>query len=313
MAASVDVILAGGQAGVQTRERQGDGMVLKSQTVHQMPRVIFQRTGSSESGKKKKEPSRRRDSQVATSSRDEMEEEEEEGGSIDLPPDLPDFPMPDADDGLACRKAWATRKKVEMFLAREGSVAPLRPNNESLLRVMPFEIESERMFGVMKSLGLLGAFVVAYRLEEADCVIGLRPKVKAAAELRRAAKLCSVPIYALKDIGASTLARAVKALLAQGPVSQGKKQSGNGLESVDLVETSPSSNFAAPGGTLESEALEEVSEALSIVIPTGQSVELLPRSADIIQAQIAFVKRNVGISHELVGSGNDIRLRILPS
>ena len=288
VAASVDVILAGGQAGVQMRERQMDGAIVRSQTVHQMPKIVFQRTPSpSSSGadggsKKKKEQGRRQENQVSTSSRDgregEMEEEEEGGSSIEmeLPPDLPDLPMPDADDGLSCRKAWATRKKQQVHLARSGK----GPLSDTLLRVMPFDIEADKMFGVMKSLGLVDSFVVAYQLEDCDCVLGLRPKVKAATELRRAAKEDSVPIYALKDVGASSLARALKALLAQGPVIPGSKETSSGVGFGG-------DDFKAPDGSLKApDAVEEVEEAISIVIPTGQAVELLPRTADLIQAQI---------------------------
>lgn len=62
----------------------------------------------------------------------------------------------------------------------------------------------------------------------------------------------------------------------------------------------------------EADGLEEARLAAEqIVLPLRQPVELLPRVEGVLKAQIRMVER-YGLDYEILGSGSDSRLRMLP-
>lgn len=63
----------------------------------------------------------------------------------------------------------------------------------------------------------------------------------------------------------------------------------------------------------EAEALAEVREAVEkIVLPTGQPIELVQRSEDVVTKQAALAEATFGLATEKLRRGNQFRLRILP-
>ncbi|KAI8470498.1 MAG: hypothetical protein J3K34DRAFT_385264 [Monoraphidium minutum] len=148
---------------------------------------------------------------------------------------------------------------------------------------------------------------LSQRPEGADAVLTLRARVKANTALRTAAKAAGVPVYAIKSTSTSNLIKAFRTLLGVEPTAGGFfGAAGSRGGSMDDDGGSGAAAAAAAG-------LEEAQLAVEqIVLPLRQTVELLPRSAGVRDAQAAMLRRyKLGV--EVVGAGGDARLRVLPT
>jgi hypothetical protein len=181
-------------------------------------------------------------------------------------------------------------------LLSDGSFAG--PNGEDLpLQVYPYGISSQQLDQVIRVLNL--PVVLTKDMDSADAVLALRSHVKNHSKLRHIAKARHVPIHAIKANTVSQITRALRRLLDMDDPSN-----------PDVAELSL---FTTTGNEDEIEALEEARLAVEqIVIPKGQPVELLPRSAKVRKMQHELVE-HYRLKSDSFGEEPNRRLRIYPA
>ena len=181
-------------------------------------------------------------------------------------------------------------------LLSDGSFAG--PNGEDLpLQVYPYGISSQQLDQVIRVLNL--PVVLTKDMDSANAVLALRSHVKNHSKLRHIAKARHVPIHAIKANTVSQITRALRRLLDMDDPSN-----------PDVAELSL---FTTTGNEDEIEALEEARLAVEqIVIPKGQPVELLPRSAKVRKMQHELVE-HYRLKSDSFGEEPNRRLRIYPA
>ncbi|MEM9264099.1 MAG: R3H domain-containing nucleic acid-binding protein [Cyanobacteria bacterium P01_F01_bin.13] len=174
---------------------------------------------------------------------------------------------------------------------------PVGPNGEDLVPIYPYGISREQLHHVIDTLKL--PIAITKELSVAQAVLALRSHVRNHSKLKTIAKSRQLPIYTVKSNTIPQITRALQRLLDIDPRDQSV--------AIDL------SLFTRQGEDDELEALEEARLAVEqIVIPKGQPVELLPRSAKIrkMQHELAEHYRLKSLSF---GDEPNRRLRIFPA
>ncbi|HEY9761316.1 MAG TPA: R3H domain-containing nucleic acid-binding protein [Trichocoleus sp.] len=176
-----------------------------------------------------------------------------------------------------------------------GQEPLLGANGEDIVRVYPYGLSRHQLEHVIRTLTL--PIFLTKELETADAILALRSHVKNHSKLRHVAKGRQIPIHMVKSNSIPQITRSLQHLL-------------------DLDDSTTAVNldlFAHSGDDDELEALEEARLAVEqIVIPKGQPVELLPRSARIrkMQHELAEHYRLKSLSF---GEEPNRRLRIYPA
>lgn len=171
------------------------------------------------------------------------------------------------------------------------------PNGEDILRVYSYGISKHHLDQVIETLRL--PVILTKDLDSADAVLALRSHVKHHSKLRQIAKVRHLPIHTVKANSMPQIVRTLQRMLD--------------LDESN-VESLPNLSLFSPNEDAdELEALEEARLAVEqIVIPKGQPVELLPRSARIrkMQHELAEHYRLKSCSF---GDEPNRRLRIYPA
>lgn len=172
------------------------------------------------------------------------------------------------------------------------------PNGEDLpLHIYPYGISRHQLDQVIQVLKL--PVVLTKDLDGADAVLALRSHVKNHSKLRQISKARHIPIHTIK---ASTVAEITHGLQRMLHIDVGEV-----LDVPDLR------LFTKKGSDDEIEALEEARLAVEqIVIPKGQPVELLPRSATVRKMQHELVE-HYRLRSSSFGDEPNRRLRIYPA
>lgn len=185
------------------------------------------------------------------------------------------------------------------FVQREltGDFPSTGPNGEDLpLHIYPYAISRSQLEQVIHTLEL--PIVLTKDIDSADAVLALRSHLKNHSKLRLIAKNRQLPIHAVKSNSLPQLIRALQRLL-RVDASPG--------DPADLT------LFYRGAGEDEIEALEEARLAVEqIVIPKGQPVELLPRSAKVRKMQHELVE-HYRLKSASFGDEPNRRLRIYPA
>ncbi len=172
------------------------------------------------------------------------------------------------------------------------------PNGEDLpLHVYPYGVSRHQLEQVVSVLNL--PVVMTKDIDSADAILALRSHVKNHAKLRQMAKARQVPIHMIKSSTIPQITRGLRRLLNMDDPEMG--------DDPDLQ------LFLHNGSDDEMDALEEARLAVEqIVIPKGQPVELLPRSAQVRKMQHELVEHYRLKSHSF-GDEPNRRLRIYPA
>lgn len=173
------------------------------------------------------------------------------------------------------------------------------PNGEDLpLHVYPYAVSRQLIEQVIQTLDL--PVVLTKDMDSADTVLALRSHIKNHSKLRHMAKTRQLAIYTVKSNSMPQIIRALQRMLHIDT-------RGDGDEPVNL------SLFSNSGDENELEALEEARLAVEqIVIPKGQPVELLPRSAKVRKMQHELVE-HYRLKSSSFGEEPNRRLRIYPA
>ena len=188
----------------------------------------------------------------------------------------------------------ATDAGEALSLAPEPAVGP---NGEDILRVYSYGISKHHLDQVIETLKL--PVLLTKDLDSADAVLALRSHVKHHSKLRHIAQVRDLPIHTVKSNSMPQIVRTLQRMLDLDD---------------SRVKSMPNLSLFSPNEDAdELEALEEARLAVEqIVIPKGQPVELLPRSARIrkMQHELAEHYRLKSCSF---GDEPNRRLRIYPA
>ncbi|MEM8610972.1 MAG: R3H domain-containing nucleic acid-binding protein [Cyanobacteria bacterium P01_H01_bin.105] len=275
VAATVDHLLRGRIPETQIRTVGESGKVM---VTHELPDIISQRRTT-------------RRTQRGWREAGQMEPVAAVRSRSSGPTSLPPLPVPAAtDDFQALLDRQLDTTDLELS-------TPIGPDGEDLVSIYPYGISREQLHHVIDMLKL--PVLITKELGVAQAVLALRSHVRNHSKLKTIAKSRQLPIYTVKSNTIPQITRALQRLLDIDPRDQ--------AESVNL------SLFTRQGEDDELEALEEARLAVEqIVIPKGQPVELLPRSAKIrkMQHELAEHYRLKSLSF---GDEPNRRLRIFPA
>jgi stage III sporulation protein SpoIIIAA len=172
------------------------------------------------------------------------------------------------------------------------------PNGEDLpLHIYPYGVSRSQLEQVIEVLHL--PVVLTKDIDSADAILALRSHVKNHAKLRQMAKARQVPIHMIKSSTIPQITRGLRRLL--------------NIDEPEVTDDQELQLFLHSGSDDEIDALEEARLAVEqIVIPKGQPVELLPRSASVRKMQHELVEHYRLKSHSF-GEEPNRRLRIYPA
>lgn len=185
----------------------------------------------------------------------------------------------------------------ETYSSFEGASPALGPNGEDFpMHVYPYGVSRQQLEQVIQTLNL--PVVLTKDIDDADAVVALQSHVKGHGKLRHLARSRQVPIHAIKANSIPQIARTLRRLLNMAEPA---------------IPDAEELNLLLPGNSNdELEALEEARLAVEqIVLPKGQPVELLPRSAIIRKMQHELVE-HYHLSSRSFGEEPNRRLRIYP-
>jgi stage III sporulation protein SpoIIIAA len=180
----------------------------------------------------------------------------------------------------------------------EGDYRSLGANGEDLpVQIYPYGLARTQLEQVIMTLQL--PIVLTKDIDGADAVLALRSHVKNHSKLRHIAKARHIPVHTLKSNSMPQIAAGLRRML--------------NLDEQGLEETPDLALFARTNIGDELEALEEARLAVEqIVLPQGQPVELLPRSADVRKMQHELVE-HYRLKSRSCGDEPNRRLRIYPA
>ncbi|MBD2665253.1 hypothetical protein B6N60_02368 [Richelia sinica FACHB-800] len=179
-----------------------------------------------------------------------------------------------------------------------AEIQPAGPNGEDLpLHVYPYGVSRHQLEQVVSVLTL--PVVLTKDIDNADAILALRSHVKNHAKLRQMAKARHIPIHMIKSSTIPQITRGLRRLL--------------NIDDPEFADDKELQLFLHNGSDDEMDALEEARLAVEqIVIPKGQPVELLPRSAQVRKMQHELVEHYRLKSHSF-GEEPNRRLRIYPA
>ncbi|WP_293039458.1 R3H domain-containing nucleic acid-binding protein [Moorena sp. SIO1F2] len=189
-------------------------------------------------------------------------------------------------------ESWSQQERLGQGMEMLG------PNGEDLpLQVYPYGISRHQIEQVIQILNL--PVVLTKNMDTADVVLGLRSHVKNHSKLKSIAKSRQIPIHAIKASSIPQITRALRRLLH--------------MDDPTIPDAADLELFAQSVSEDEIEALEEARLAVEqIVIPKGQPVELLPRSAKVRKMQHELVE-HYRLKSSSFGDEPNRRLRIYPA
>lgn len=188
--------------------------------------------------------------------------------------------------------SWYQAEKVVTKIRTPG------PNGEDFpIYVYPYGIGKSHLEQIISLLKL--PIVLTKDLDSADAVLALRSQVKNHSKLVQLAKEKQLSIHSIKSNSIPHITRALQQLV--------NLDGDNNPESLDIR------MLTRMGSDDEIEALEEARLAVEgIVIPQGQPVELLPRSAKVRRIQHELIE-HYRLRSDSFGDEPNRRIRIYPA
>ncbi len=189
-------------------------------------------------------------------------------------------------------RSWQTKEPSSQKMRTPG------PNGEDHpVYIYAYGIGRSQIDRAVEILDL--PIVLTKDLDEADAVVALRSQIKHHSKLRNIAKDRHLPIYTVKSNTIPQVTRIFRQIL--------------NLDDPNVPEPTDLRLFTKAGSDDEIEALEEARLAVEqIVIPQGQPVELLPRSAKVRKMQHELIE-HYRLKSDSFGDEPNRRLRIYPA
>jgi stage III sporulation protein SpoIIIAA len=189
-------------------------------------------------------------------------------------------------------RSWQTKEPNSQKIRTPG------PNGEDWpVYIYAYGIGRSQIDQVIEVLDL--PIMLTKDLDEADAVVALRSQIKHHSRLRSIARDRHLPIYTVKANTIPQVTRIFRQIL--------------NLDDPNIPEPTDLRLFSKAGSDDEIEALEEARLAVEqIVIPQGQPVELLPRSAKVRKMQHELIE-HYHLQSDSFGDEPNRRLRIYPA
>lgn len=189
-------------------------------------------------------------------------------------------------------RSWQTKESSTQKVRTPG------PNGEDWpVYIYAYGIGRSQIDQVVDVLDL--PVMLTKDLDQADAVVALRSQIKHHSKLRSIAKERHIPIYTVKSNTIPQVTRVFRQIL--------------NLDDPNIPEPTDLRLFSKAGSDDEIEALEEARLAVEqIVIPKGQPVELLPRSAKVRKMQHELIE-HYRLQSDSFGDEPNRRLRIYPA
>lgn len=189
-------------------------------------------------------------------------------------------------------RSWQTKEPNSQKIRTPG------PNGEDYpVYIYAYGIGRSQLDQVIEVLDL--PIMLTKDLDEADAVVALRSQIKHHSKLRNIAKDRHIPIHTVKSNTIPQITRTFRQIL--------------NLDDPNIPEATDLRLFSKAGSDDEIEALEEARLAVEqIVIPQGQPVELLPRSAKVRKMQHELIE-HYRLQSDSFGDEPNRRLRIYPA
>jgi stage III sporulation protein SpoIIIAA len=189
-------------------------------------------------------------------------------------------------------RSWKTKEQNSQKIRTPG------PNGEDWpVYIYAYGIGRSQIDQVVDVLDL--PIMLTKDLDEADAVVALRSQIKHHSRLRSIARDRHLPIYTVKANTIPQVTRIFRQIL--------------NLDDPNIPEPTDLRLFSKAGSDDEIEALEEARLAVEqIVIPQGQPVELLPRSAKVRKMQHELIE-HYRLKSDSFGDEPNRRLRIYPA
>ena len=189
-------------------------------------------------------------------------------------------------------RSWQTKAQNRKKIRTPG------PNGEDWpVYIYAYGIGRSQIDQVIEVLDL--PIILTKDLDEADAVVALRSQIKHHSRLRSIARDRHLPIYTVKANTIPQVTRIFRQIL--------------NLDDPNIPEPTDLRLFSKAGSDDEIEALEEARLAVEqIVIPQGQPVELLPRSAKVRKMQHELIE-HYHLQSDSFGDEPNRRLRIYPA
>lgn len=186
-------------------------------------------------------------------------------------------------------QSWQEDNLIHLGFAANGEDLPLH--------VYPYGVSRQQLEQVIQVLNL--PVILTKDMENADVILALRSNLKHQSKLRPIARARHIPIHTLKAGTIPQITKALRRLLD--------------MDDPAMPETTDVRLFTSSGAQDEIEALEEARLAVEqIVLPKGQPVELLPRSAKVRKMQHELVE-HYRLKSSSFGDEPNRRLRIYPA
>ncbi|KAJ4726405.1 P-loop containing nucleoside triphosphate hydrolases superfamily protein [Melia azedarach] len=155
-------------------------------------------------------------------------------------------------------------------------------------------LEASILQGI-KQLKMDAAVQLTDNISEADALLSLHSKLKKNSRIQAAAKSHDIPIYVTKTSSLVQITKALRALIDDHTHGLKDFRSESKINLSERID-----------------ALEEARVAIEqVVIPKGETAELLPRPSYILSLQIELI-RKYQLQYERVGKEPEARLHILP-
>jgi stage III sporulation protein SpoIIIAA len=187
-------------------------------------------------------------------------------------------------------QSWHTQDLIQNDLEwNDGDDLPLK--------IYPYGVSRPQLQEVIDILNF--PVVLTHEMKSADALIALRSQIKKDAKLRQIAKVNQVPVYGIKSNSIPQITRALRRLLK--------------IDDPPMLDQKEIGLFTRHRNNDEIEALEEARLAVEqVVIPTGQPVELLPRSEKVRKMQHELIE-HYRLQCDTFGEDPNCRLRIYPA
>ncbi|KAK4344061.1 hypothetical protein RND71_037155 [Anisodus tanguticus] len=184
---------------------------------------------------------------------------------------------------------------TELISATDPSMEGGSGESEDALSIFLYGISEASVMQGVKQLNIDDAIEFTDNISEADVLLALQSKLKKNSRIQAAARSHGIPIYVTKTSSSTQLTKAIQALMSDF------------ADGFQFLESEAKTNESE-----KIDALEEARIAMErVVIPKGEPVELLPRPSNIILLQKDLI-RKYKLKSERIGTGMDLRLRILP-
>ncbi|XP_008647598.1 protein SEEDLING PLASTID DEVELOPMENT 1-like isoform X1 [Zea mays] len=166
---------------------------------------------------------------------------------------------------------------------------------DSSFNLYAYGISESTALQAIHQLELDDSVTLTYNISEADAVIALHSKLKKNYQIQAVLKSQDIPVFLVKTNSLPQITRALRALVDD-----------------HMDEVIDYNDKEEARSSEETDALEEARLAIEqVVIPKGESVQLLPRPSSIISSQVGLVE-SFSLKWEVVGQEPKACVRILP-